>query len=60
MGMHHDLDLHFGLGEACAVEELTVTWPGGAVDTWMGLQANYLVLLKQGGDVSYPEVVAAP
>lgn len=52
-GMQHDLALTFGLGEACAADEITVTWPGGAVDTWTGVRANYTVVLGQGGAIEY-------
>lgn len=53
MGMHHDQALVFGLGESCEVDEITVTWPGGATDTWTGVRANYAVRLVQGGEIVY-------
>lgn len=53
MGMHHDTDLTFGLADACNVDEITVTWPGGAVDSWTDVRANYEVHLTQGGEITY-------
>ena len=51
MGMQNDTALTFGLGAACAIPEVTVTWPGGAVDTYADVPANYAVTLVQGGEV---------
>lgn len=56
VGMHHDTVLHFGLDDACTIEEVTVTWPGGAVDIYEGVHANYEVVLTQGGDVVHKGV----
>lgn len=53
-GMHQDLALTIGLGEACSADEIVVTWPGGEVDTYSGVLANYAVVLGQGGAVEYP------
>ncbi len=36
----HQLDLHFGLGESDTVDELTITWPDGSVQTEHDLQAD--------------------
>jgi enediyne biosynthesis protein E4 len=55
MGMHHDTRLFFGLGEDCGDLAITVTWPGGAVDTYTGVRPNYEVVLAQGGAVEYGE-----
>ncbi|MBM3798417.1 MAG: hypothetical protein FJW31_31270 [Acidobacteria bacterium] len=32
--------LHFGLGQADVVEEVAVTWPDGAVQTWRNVKAG--------------------
>lgn len=50
-GIHNDTALSFGLGEACEIDTVTVTWPGGAVETFEGVPANYAVTLVQGGEV---------
>jgi len=55
MGMHHDVALTFGLGESCDVDEVTVTWPGGAADTWTAVPANYRLRLTQGGELTWEE-----
>ncbi len=54
-GLHHDTALVFGLGAACDVDEITVTWPGGETDTFGAVRANYAVTLVQGGEVIYEE-----
>ncbi len=36
----NDLDLHFGLGEANRVDELTITWPDGSVETHRMLRVD--------------------
>lgn len=51
MGMQNDTALTFGLGAACAIPEVTVTWPGGAVDLYTDVPANYAVTLVQGGEL---------
>ena len=35
-----ELPVTFGLGDAVQVDELTVTWPSGALDTWSDVQAG--------------------
>ncbi len=58
-GAQDDLVLHFGLGTACAIDEVTVRWPDGSLttQTWKNVRANYLVKLTQGNDkVAYPLV----
>jgi len=60
-GIHNDLVLHFGLGSACTIGKIEVRWPdkGGTVQTFTGVQANYLVRLVQGEQaVAYPLAVS--
>ena len=52
-GIQHDVPLTFGLGDACDIDEITVTWPGGATETWTDIQANYWITLDQGGAATY-------
>ncbi|MFZ5477015.1 MAG: CRTAC1 family protein [Myxococcota bacterium] len=40
MGIQNDVALHFGLGDACLVDEVTATWPGGATETRGPLAGN--------------------
>jgi hypothetical protein len=42
--------LHFGLGEAQAIDKLEVRWPAGGVQVWEGLDANHKYLLTEGRD----------
>ena len=42
--------LHFGLG-AAASADLTVRWPGGATETVTGVEANQLVVIREGAGV---------
>jgi hypothetical protein len=51
MGMQHDTELSFGLGASCSITAVEVTWPGGAVDTYADVPANYRVTLVEGGAV---------
>lgn len=40
--------LHFGLGDAETVAELTVRWPSGATQTFVHVPANQIVTLTEG------------
>ncbi len=55
MGIHNDVALTFGAGEDCGPAEVTVTWPGGAVDIYGAVPVNYRVTLTQEGGVSWAE-----
>ena len=44
----HSSDLHFGLGEATTVSQVTVRWPSGAVDHWTSLPVNSHCALREG------------
>lgn len=48
---HWGLRLHFGLGKATKVDQVTVRWPGGGVDRFGPLQVNRWIILTQQGDV---------
>ena len=41
------LDLHFGLGEAAAIERLEVRWPSGTVGVWRDLPADRLLVVDE-------------
>jgi tetratricopeptide (TPR) repeat protein len=40
--------LHFGLGDAAAVDRVEVRWPSGRVDRWKDLPADAGFLLREG------------
>jgi hypothetical protein len=42
--------VHFGLGEAAAVDTLTVRWPSGKVQVFTGLSADRHVVIDEGRD----------
>ena len=44
----NDLRAHFGLGAANQVDEIHVEWPGGATETFAGVQADQFVTLRKG------------
>ncbi|HQY59789.1 MAG TPA: CRTAC1 family protein [Polyangiaceae bacterium] len=52
-GLQHDSVLTFGLGDACAITEITVRWPNGERTTQTltrGLKANTLLEISEGAD----------
>ncbi len=44
----NDLRLHFGLGQARAVERVIVRWPNGNEEEWSGLAINKIHTLTEG------------
>jgi hypothetical protein len=44
----NDLALHFGLGAANKVDEITVTWPSGIVNHWNDIPADRCIVLQEG------------
>lgn len=45
---HNDLRVHFGLGQAATVDSILVRWPGGAEETFPGVEADADWLLVEG------------
>jgi hypothetical protein len=43
-----DPRVHFGLGAAAVVDELSVAWPSGRVDTYRDLAANAFYVIREG------------
>ncbi len=43
-----ELPVTFGLGDASQVDELTVRWPNGAEQTWNTLEADHMIVLREG------------
>ena len=55
-GIQHSLIQHFGLGDACAVDQVTVFWPNRdfTTSTYQWLPANYFVTIDElTGAVTY-------
>ncbi len=44
----NDLRLHFGLGDASAVQRVIVRWPSGVEESWTALTANRAHTLQEG------------
>ncbi len=45
-----DLRVHIGLGDAASIDELTILWPGGGVQTITGLAADTYYRIVQGAE----------
>jgi hypothetical protein len=46
--------LHFGLGQATAIDKVTVRWVGGATETFVGVTPNGRFKLVQGTGTATP------
>lgn len=44
----NDLRLHFGLGNAVRVDELTLRWPSGQVDTLREIPSDQIIIVEEG------------
>jgi hypothetical protein len=44
-GMQNDLPLHFGLGDACFIDTIVATEPGGATKSWENQVGNQVLTL---------------
>ncbi len=44
--------VHFGLGSANVVSELTITWPNGYVESFFDVNANQVFRVQEGGGVA--------
>jgi hypothetical protein len=44
----NDMCLHFGLGNAAKLDELTIAWPSGIVDRWTNIPADQGIVAKEG------------
>jgi hypothetical protein len=45
-GIQNDTALHFGLGEGCHIDTVTVTSPDGTLRTWEDLPGNQVLVLE--------------
>ena len=55
-----DLRLHFGLGQATAVDSLEVTWPSGLKQSFRGVRANQLITIVEGQGIVKTQTFPAP
>jgi hypothetical protein len=46
----NDRRLHFGLGSATSAD-LTIRWPNGATETIQGVEADQLVVIREGAGI---------
>ena len=44
----NDRRVHFGLGNAMKADRLEIRWPGGAIDTIEGIEANQILTVQEG------------
>jgi hypothetical protein len=44
-------DLHFGLGDATAVDEIEIRWPGGSTQTFRNVAARRIYRVRKGGEL---------
>jgi hypothetical protein len=47
----NDLRIHFGLGARSRADRIEVSWPSGAADVVAGLDADQLVVIREGSGV---------
>jgi len=47
----NDMRVHFGLGAAATVDQITIRWPSGQVDTLSGLAADRFYVAREGAGV---------
>ena len=48
---HNDMRVHFGLGATATVDQITIRWPSGQVDTLGGLAADRFYVAREGAGV---------
>jgi hypothetical protein len=48
----NDPRVHFGLGAATSVSEISIVWPDGTRERFPGVDADQIVTLEKGGGVS--------
>ena len=48
---HNDMRVHFGLGATATVDQITIRWPSGQVDTLSGLAADRFYVAREGAGV---------
>ncbi len=53
-------EVHFGLGSAGRIAQLTVEWPSGQIDRYQNLEAGYLYTLVEGETASGAAEASSP
>ena len=48
---HDDMRVHFGLGAAATVDQITIRWPNGQLDTVSGLAVDRFYVAREGAGV---------
>jgi len=48
----NDPRVHFGLGGATSVSEISILWPDGTSERFPGIDADQIVILEKGGGIS--------
>jgi hypothetical protein len=46
------LNIHFGIGEATAIDQVIVRWPSGVIDTFDNVEINQTLAVVEGGTLS--------
>ncbi len=48
---HYDLRLHYGLGSAEQIDEITIHWPSGQIDAIQNVKSDQFILIREGGEL---------
>ncbi len=49
-GVQSSMTLHFGLGDATSIEEVTIRWPSGLVESYDDVDIDQVVLWREGDE----------
>jgi len=49
---HHDMRVHFGLGDASHVDAIRISWPGSTVETLNGVDADRFITVREGTGIT--------
>ena len=52
--------VHFGVGESTIIEEIQLTWLGGAVETYYNVPVNQTIKIKEGAGLTNIKDITAP
>ena len=47
----NDLRIHFGLDHSAKADSVEIKWPSGTTDKLIGLAANHLYVIQEGGKI---------
>jgi hypothetical protein len=54
------LNVHFGLGDATAIDSLVIEWPAGGVDVYTDVPVNVFLARTEGSPTGAPDLAARP